>query len=47
MGLLNPCCDLLVEFIEGASEWAGELGEVGEDCAQAGTQKAIINAGEE
>lgn len=47
MGLLDPCCDLLVDFIEGASQRGGEFGEVGKDSAQAGTQESVINSGEE
>jgi hypothetical protein len=47
LGLLNRCCDLLVEFVESAPQWAGELGEVGKNSAQAGTQESVIDAGEE
>ena len=47
MGLLGPCCDLLVEFVESASQGAGELGEIGKDSAQAGTQETVIDSGEE
>ena len=47
LGLLDPCCDLLVEFVESASQGAGELGEVGKDSAQAGTQESVIDSGEE
>jgi hypothetical protein len=44
---LDPCCDLLVEFIESAAEGAGEFGEIGKYSAQAGAQELVIDSGEE
>ena len=46
-GLLVLRCDLAVEFFESAPEWAGELGELGKDSAQAGTQELVANSDEE
>src|SRR5271157_5739913 len=47
MGLLDPCSDLVVDFVESAPQGAGELGEIGEDSAQAGAQDTVIDSGEE
>ena len=44
---MDPCIDLLVEFVEGAPEGAGKFREFGEDSAEAGTQESVIESGEE
>ena len=47
MGLLGPCGDLLVEFIESSAQGAGELGKIGKYSAQARAQDAVIDSREE
>jgi hypothetical protein len=47
LGLFDPRCNLPVGFVEGASQGAGEVGEVGKDSAQAGRQESVIGSGKE
>ena len=46
MSLLDPGFDLLIEIVEGASEWAREVGDVGKDSAQTRAQDAVVGSGE-
>ena len=47
MGLVDPGSGLLLEFVEGASEWAREFVEGGKDSAHTGAQETVIDSGEE
>jgi hypothetical protein len=47
LGLINPCGDLRIDFVECTFEWGIDGAETGKGSGEAWAQQAVVQLGEE